>query len=69
MYITQKLYHKIYITDAVKRKSEALWNQRFNKLACLLAVAVIVIAFLVAIVIYQLVSITKDEKKKVKIIR
>ena len=52
--------------DAVKRKSEALWNQRFNKLACLLAVAVIVIAFLVAIVIYQLVSISKDEKKKVQ---
>ena len=51
--------------DAVKRKSEALWNQRYNKLACLLAVAVIVIAFLIAIVIYQLVSISKDEKKKV----
>ena len=50
---------------AVKRKSEALWNQRFNRLACLLAVAAIVIAFLVAIVIYQLVSISKDEKKKV----
>jgi len=67
MYITQKLHHKIYITDTVKRKSETLWNQRFNKLACLLAVAVIVIVFLVAIVIYQHVS--KDEKKKVKIIR
>jgi competence protein ComGF len=53
----------------VKRKSETLWNQRYNRLACLLAVAVIVIAFLVAIVIYQLVSISKDEKKKVKIIR
>ena len=47
----------------VKRKSETLWNQRYNRLACLLAVAVIVIAFLVAIVIYQHVS--KDEKKKV----
>ena len=60
MYITQKLHHKIYIT-------ETLWNLRCKKLACLLAVAVIVIAFIVAIVIYQHVS--KDEKKKVQIIR
>ncbi|XP_076080957.1 endothelin-converting enzyme homolog isoform X2 [Mytilus galloprovincialis] len=45
--------------DTVKRKPDALWSQRYNRLACLLAIAVFVIAFLVGIVIYQ--HVTKDD--------
>ncbi|CAG2246767.1 unnamed protein product [Mytilus edulis] len=45
--------------DTVKRKPDVLWSQRYNRLACLLAIAVFVIAFLVGIVIYQ--HVTKDD--------
>ena len=63
MYITQKLHHKIYITDTL----ETLW--RCNKPACMLAVIVIVITSIVAILIYLDISNDEKSKKKVKIIR
>lgn len=47
--------------DTVKPKAD--WSKRYCRLACLLAVCIFVIAFLVAIVIYQHVS--SDDKKDV----